>query len=131
MAEEQGNGTDGKAGAQIIGEPLRPGAILGSCLPRRGAIANRVLIRAPALPSVLTPDAGGISAISESGAQTIGDQLRPGAILGSCLPRRGAIANRVLIRAPALPSVLAPDAAGFSAGSKSGRRMMGDRLGPG
>ena len=41
-------------------------------------------------------------------------------MLGSWLPRRGAMAIRTLIRAPALPSVLTPDAVGLSVGNRSG-----------
>jgi len=63
---QQRNRTDGKAGARMIGDPVGPGAVLGSCLLRRGSIANGMLIRAPALPSVRTPCAAGLSSGGES-----------------------------------------------------------------
>jgi len=52
----------------------------------------------------------------------IADAHRPGVVLESCALRRGAMAMGIPIRAPALPSVLIPDAVGFSAGSEPSAR---------
>jgi hypothetical protein len=60
----------------MIGGPYGLGAVLGSCLLWRGAMVIGILIRAPALPSVLTPDAVGLSAGSESGVRAFHRSLR-------------------------------------------------------